>query len=241
MIGRESGYTWIGFDTWATQTPVADNRLFGSLRLMASGCPEGKPFHFTSSNSPVLANNLLSRHKVDHTFDVEVLNGDISCTCNFAYDAVWLAALAWSKRPNLRTCKAGGVEVSGGANFYQAIHNMTFEGASGHVKLDKQGDREAASVGISVENFVSDEVPSKASSSNRKLNSPSPRTIHQFNSNTGSKFPMASIIWSDGTSRLPGDGIVKGPIHKGKVITVRMGFFQMLVENFYIQLSITIK
>lgn len=91
-----------------------------------------------------------------------------SCTVNFAYDAIWLAAIAFSRAhddrvasdtvsSNIESCTISDLQRQQKQPFSDSITNTTLRGATGNVGLLPNGDRDAATVFVSIENIQSED------------------------------------------------------------------------------------
>ena len=205
LIG--ASYAWIGFDGFMAKNEETAKRMQGSLRLMSSGCPGGPAKNeLISSVLKQVKVGELARRYMDYSAvpahpEDTFTSGVISCAVGFTYDAVWLAALAFgglnhtnrTAELSSSSCGTSQTQKEQGRQYYQAILDTAFDGASGRVSLLSNGDRATSSVAISIENFRQTSSGSLGFEWVGEING-------DFALPTG-------IVWAGGKADFPSDGV----------------------------------
>jgi ABC-type branched-subunit amino acid transport system substrate-binding protein len=204
IIGNTSGYTWLGFDTWGRHsvTGASIKAMSGSIRLMASGCPGGPADNavikkLQASNPAALSMKYGGQEMPTAYAEM----GSIDCRAGFSYDAVWLAALSFSTINSTETisnhssCAADAAAAEDnalvqGSQLWQALLQTSFTGGSGAVWLASNGDRDSASIRISIENLRDSDVTTY---------------VGDLVEGVPTLIDFTNIIWADGTNELPLD------------------------------------
>jgi ABC-type branched-subunit amino acid transport system substrate-binding protein len=202
IIGNTSGYTWLGFDTWGRHsvTGASITAMSGSIRFQASGCPGGPAnnsiINKLRASNPAVLSTKYGGQEMPLTY-AEM--GSIDCRAGFSYDAVWLAALAFSKvnatvtSSNRSTCAAAAVAAGEtalfqGSRLWQAILQTSFTGGSGEVWLASNGDRAGASIKVSIENLRADDVTAYAG---------------ELQDGVATAINFSNIVWANGGNDMP--------------------------------------
>ena len=118
----------------------------------------------------------------------------------FLYDAVVATSVALGR--TVRFNASGGGDASDrdawvGTEVYSALLNVSFEGASGQLTLDAQGDRAAATVRFNLDNWV-------FNASSRELDE---HTVRSVQAAVVSPL-LAPIVWPGSTMNAPADRYV---------------------------------
>ena len=207
LVGPGSIYVWLSFDSWTASGPSAvhagltyEEFMAGSIRLTASCCVGG-----TSENKLVTEglakvdvadlvkdytgtlDNLASYIGSSSFYDISNLDSWVG----FYYDLVWHGALASIGLPPKVVDQCGVSDKSRAAVFRANIFKTEFTGPSGLVRLLENGDRDPSTISVSVDNFDSHGTSSK---------------VGDMVLGKAFSIDMSTLVWSDGTNKLPGDG-----------------------------------
>jgi hypothetical protein len=154
----------------------------------------------------------------------ELDRADINCLAGFSYDAVWLSAIAFARlsatdaAPRENSCVMTTAEEQQGDSFFETIKSTRFTGASGDVALLSNGDRDNKTIAVSLENLLnygSITLPNLMGDLQQTSLMKDGASFSEIVwAGTGElrageplKLDFDQIVWADGTSTLPSDGV----------------------------------